>query len=150
MSEDYFEDVPDADFLALAQQLDSGGSSSGAIRSSGVKTTSTPSTTTSRTTAPRTTPRSSTPQPIISTSANTTRSDPVTSNQTTPRVLRPAFNAVIVNTRQVQPQIPRAEPLERCLATLCLLTIGNPLLEYIKNVPWEVFYFISVLIDTVW
>lgn len=81
MSEDYFDDNSDADFLALAQQLDSGGSTLGtAISGSGATLT---------TAAPR---------PAAST--RTTQPEPSKQNQSAPRVLRHGFNAIVVNTRQ--------------------------------------------------
>lgn len=90
MADDYFDDASDADFLALAQQIDTreqrsstavsrGGSSSGGS------------------VQPPVNPKPATP----SANAATSRSEPSNPNDKTPRVLRPGFNAVIVNTRQV-------------------------------------------------
>lgn len=85
MPEDYFDDASDAEFLALAQQLDSRESNAGASnKSSGSGATRLTLATPSRTSGAR----------------NTETSRPDTS-KTVPRVLRPGFNAVIVNTRQV-------------------------------------------------
>jgi len=87
MSGDYFGDASDADFLALAQQLDSrenrnaignrSASSTGRGRSSGLAAT-----------------RSSTASKRAEASSSGT-------SKTVPRVSRPGFNAIIVNTRQV-------------------------------------------------
>lgn len=88
MSEDYFDDASDAEFLALAQQLDSRENNAAAgNRSSGSGAT--------RLTVPRIATPSRTSGAI-----NVETSGPDTS-KTVPRVLRPGFNSVIVNTRQV-------------------------------------------------
>lgn len=85
MSEDYFDDTSDAEFLALAQQLEPGkdnkSSGNGAARSNVQKVTT---------------------LSTASGARNAETSRPNTS-KTVPRVLRPGFNAVIVNTRQVSP-----------------------------------------------
>ena len=88
MSEEYFDDTSDADFLVLAQQLDSRGDGVSAGNTS------------SRSSAARSTvPKTTTPSTTSSgRNAETTRAD---TSKTAPRVLRPGFNAVIVNTRQV-------------------------------------------------
>jgi hypothetical protein len=95
MSDDYFGDASDADFLALAQQLDKRGNPT---RENGTGNSSSANTTTRA------------PAPKLATSTlNTSKSsverrqsEASKTNQTTPRVLRPGFNAVIVNTRQVK------------------------------------------------
>ena len=94
MADDYFDDASDADFLALAQQLDSRQSAS--VNRNGATTAVNAAprpvgarTTTSKTTIPAS---DAVPQP-----------DTSKVNQTAPRVLRPGFNAIIVNTRQVVP-----------------------------------------------
>jgi hypothetical protein len=74
MSEDYFDDVSDADFLALAQQLDSRGD------------------------------RRTTGNTGLRVASATATSGGATKATSTTRVLRTGFNAIIVNTRQVQPQ----------------------------------------------
>ena len=90
MSEDYFDDTSDAEFLALAQQLEprgdnagvgNKGSGNGAARLSAQKVTTLSTTSGAK-------------------NAETSRPD---TSKTVPRVLRPGFNAVIVNTRQVSP-----------------------------------------------
>ena len=83
MSEDYFGDTSDADFLALAQQLEPRENNVGVgdkSKGSGPAQLTTPSTTAGVR------------------NAESSRPD---SSRTAPRVLRPGFNAVIVNTRQV-------------------------------------------------
>jgi hypothetical protein len=88
MPEDYFDDASDAEFLALAQQLDSRENNAAAgNRSSGSGTTR------------LTVPMIATPS-RTSGSINVETSGPDTS-KTVPRVLRPGFNSVIVNTQQV-------------------------------------------------
>lgn len=88
MSEDFFDDTSDADFLALARQIDNGPAS-----------------------APSDTNRTVPSRPVIarlapgrsgsSTSGGDTRpGTPKTSSPAT-RVVRPGFNSIIVNTRQV-------------------------------------------------
>ena len=88
MSEDFFDDTSDADFLALARQFDNGATS-----------------------APGDTNRTVASRPVIarpapgrsgsSTSGGDTRpGTPKTSSPAT-RVVRPGFNSIIVNTRQV-------------------------------------------------
>ena len=88
MSEDYFDDTSDADFLALAQKLDSRGDGSSIENagsgSSAITRSAVPKITSSRNSSAR--------------KAETTRPD---TSKTAARVLRPGFNAVIVNTRQV-------------------------------------------------
>jgi hypothetical protein len=91
MSEDYFDDASDADFLALAQQLDSRGNRS--TTGSAISGSGTVRPAASTTTAPR--PGGSTG------TSGTTRPEPSKQNQSAPRVQRPGFNAIIVNTRQV-------------------------------------------------
>lgn len=90
MSEDYFDDASDADFLALAQQLDNRGTGStvrNASSTSGATLSNTPRTPASGSTSTR--------------PPETTRPETSKANQSAPRVLRPGFNAIIVNTRQV-------------------------------------------------
>lgn len=91
MSEDYFDDASDADLLALAQQFDSRGNNSttgNAISGSGTVRPAASTITTARPTASKRT-------------SGTIRPEPSKQNQPAPRVLRPGFNAIIVNTRQV-------------------------------------------------
>ena len=97
MSDDYFDGCSDADFLALAQQIESreqpgttglnrGGPSSGGstqAQSAGAR-------------APAT-PKSATP----SGETGTSRPGTSTAGEKAPRILRLGFNAIIVNTRQV-------------------------------------------------
>jgi hypothetical protein len=94
MSEDYFADGSDAEFLALAQQLDTS-------RSNGIdnrKRKQTAGTTTVPSTASSTsTHKPSTPSRVTANAPSETSK----ASQTTPRILRPGFNAIIVNTRQV-------------------------------------------------
>ena len=97
MADDYFDDASDADFLALAQQIEtreqtsSAGASRGGTSSGGSVQ---PRSSVSR--AP-VTPKPATP----SRDAGASRPETSKTNDKTPRVLRPGFNAVIVNTRQV-------------------------------------------------
>lgn len=96
MSEDYFDDGSDADFLALAQQLEGKNNNSGGNAT--LRATS--SAISGRSSGPSRGEASSAAN-IPSSSAATSRIDPSKTNQTAPRVQRPGFNAVIVNTRQV-------------------------------------------------
>lgn len=89
MSEDYFDDASDADFLALAHQIDHGSNADGNLSSR-------PSTTSS---APRPVPRDA--NATFSTHVRSQRPETPKTAQTTPKVLRPGFNSIIVNTRQV-------------------------------------------------
>ena len=108
MSDDYFDGASDADFLALAQQVDSGkqprsaGAARGGVsRGGSVQAQST---------------RSRTPltqQPTISSRdahAGTSRPERSSAIDKTPRVSRPVFNSIIVNTRQVNKSILRPVP----------------------------------------
>src|ERR1700729_3476199 len=101
MADDYFDDASDADFLALAQQIEtseqrsSAGASRGGTSSGGSLQ---PRSSVSR---PPVTPKPGTP----STDAGANRPETSKTNDKTPRVLRPGFNAIIVNTRQVTPSI---------------------------------------------
>ena len=88
MSEDYFDDTSDADFLALARQLESRGEGPSTGNTSSIG--SNPQSTVPKPTTPSTTSGAR--------NAETNRPD---TSKTAPRVLRPGFNAVIVNTRQV-------------------------------------------------
>ena len=103
MTEDYFDDAEDADFLALAQQIDPGRSIGG----------NGPSIQGAATSAERPAPQRT---PAATSSANTGAQRPETpkTNQTAPKVLRPGFNAIIVNTRQViLPTCEMADNTER-------------------------------------
>jgi len=94
MADDYFDDASDADFLALAQQIETrdqrtsvgvsrGGSSGGGNAQPRPPVSQSPVTS----------------KPAIP--SKDARSETSSSNDKTPRVLRPGFNAIIVNTRQV-------------------------------------------------
>jgi len=88
MSEDYFDDASDADFLALAQQIDPG-------RNSISNVSSRPSATTSAARPPQKTAGGTS-------STNTVAQRPETpKTNSAQKLLRPGFNAIIVNTRQV-------------------------------------------------
>jgi hypothetical protein len=101
MADDYFDDASDADFLALAQQIETREqtSSTGASRGG----TSSAGSVQPRSTVARTpvTPKQATP----SSDAGASRPETSKTNDKTPRVLRPGFNAIIVNTRQVTTSI---------------------------------------------
>ena len=84
MSEDYFDDTSDTEFLALAQQLDPRGNNAAAGTKNGA----------ARVTVPKITPSTT----FGAINAESSRPD---TSKSVPRVLRPGFNAVIVNTRQV-------------------------------------------------
>lgn len=90
MADDYFDDASDADFLVLAQQIDPGGSVGGNVSSRQ-----------NATTAPARPAPHSAPATTSSTNTGPQRPETPKTNQTTPKVLRPGFNAIIVNTRQV-------------------------------------------------
>lgn len=94
MSDDYFGDTSDADFLALAQQFDRSGNPARGDR-------------TGNTGSANATARPAASNLATSTS-NTSRgsterrqSEVPKVNRATPRVARPGFNAIVVNTRQV-------------------------------------------------
>jgi hypothetical protein len=90
MDEDYFDDASDADFLALAQQVDPASNVRSNVSNTPARTVSAPKPVTS-----------GIPAAISSTSAGPPRPETPKTNPTAPKVLRPGFNAIIVNTRQV-------------------------------------------------
>ena len=127
MDEDYFDDASDADFLALAQQVDPASNGRSNVSNRPTATVSAPRPVSSRI-----------PSTEASTSSGPQRPETPKTNSTAPKVLRPGFNAVIVNTRQVTSPSKIANIIERYTNELLKLNLGNPLLEHIRNVPWEV------------
>jgi hypothetical protein len=109
MSEEYFDDASDADFLAIANQIERRENASTSNRAG-------------NTARPPVPPRSTVPKKTngsAKASGATPRGTPTTSNQSAPKVLRPGFNAVIVNTRQVRLDIITTNPLERYIQVAC-------------------------------
>ena len=125
MSEDYFDDASDADFLAVAGNIDSTGTVGSSRATGGAP---------ARPTANRSVP----PRPP----AASTSEGRSTTNQPIPKVLRPGFNAIIVNTRQVLLYIERLI-CRKVKEILTKLIPGNPILEHVRNVPWEVTFFVK-------
>jgi len=126
MDEDYFDDASDADFLALAQQVDPASNGRSNQSNRPTATLSAPG------------PVSRIPSTEASTGSGLQRPETPKTNSTAPKVLRPGFNAVIVNTRQVTSTSKIVNIIERYTNELLKLNLGNPLLEHIRNVPWEV------------
>jgi hypothetical protein len=103
MADDYFDDTSDADFLAIAGNLDSNGTAATSSARSIGGTSARP--VADRPVAPG--------RSTSSASATGRRSETPRTAQTPPRVARPGFNAIIVNTRQVILQLRRELILER-------------------------------------
>lgn len=97
MDEDYFDDASDADFLALAQQVDPASN----VRSNVSNTPAGQANTPARTVSAPKPVTTGIPSAISSTSAGPPRPETPKTNPTAPKLLRPGFNAIIVNTRQV-------------------------------------------------
>src|SRR5271170_3448747 len=97
MADDYFDDASDADFLALAQQIETREeTSSAAVGRGGTSSVGNVQPRSSISRTPET-PKPATP----SRDGGTSRPETSKTNDKMPRVLRPGFNAIIVNTRQV-------------------------------------------------
>jgi hypothetical protein len=94
MSDDYFDDAPDTDFLELAHQLDARGNTDRGTRRGNIV----PGNAGARSNAKG----SSSAKSASATRVDAARSESTKTNQSTSHALRPGFNAIIVNTRQVE------------------------------------------------
>ena len=119
MSEEYFDDASDADFLAIANQIERRENTSTSNRAA-------------NTARPPVPPRSTAPKTNGSAKASgaTPRGTLPTSNQSAPKVLRPGFNAVIVNTRQVRLDIITTNPLERYIQVALSYVLTTQAIRY--------------------